>query len=129
MPWPRISIVLLHRHSWGWAVFPDRSPLARDAGHARTYYANMAISHCDLLIAVGVRFDDRVTSKVEAFAPHARIVHIDIDPVSVDKTIKAHVSIVGDCKPILQLLNQWLTNDRTARPEEQTQAWLDEIAQ
>jgi len=113
----------------GLGGFPGTDPLWLGMpGMHGTYYANMAISHCDLLIAVGVRFDDRVTSKVEAFAPHAKIVHIDIDPVSIDKTIKAHVSIVGDCKPILQLLNQWLANDKTARSGEQTQAWLEEIA-
>ena len=93
-----------------------------------TYYANMAISHCDVMIAVGVRFDDRLTSKVEAFAPNARIIHIDIDPVSIDKTIKAHVSIIGDCKPILQLLNQWLTNTDIARIKVRTKKWLEQIA-
>ncbi|MDP2267542.1 MAG: thiamine pyrophosphate-dependent enzyme, partial [Deltaproteobacteria bacterium] len=59
----------------------------------------------------------------------AKIVHIDIDPASIDKTIKSHVSIVGDCKPILALLNQWLANDQMAQSEEQTQAWLAQIAQ
>jgi len=114
----------------GLGGFPGTDPLWLGMpGMHGTYYANMAISNCDLLIAVGVRFDDRVTSKVEAFAPHARIVHIDIDPVSIDKTIKAHVSIVGDCKPILRLLNQWLTNDRAAGAGAQTQAWLEQIAQ
>jgi len=93
-----------------------------------TYYSNMAISHCDLLIAVGIRFDDRLTSKVEAFAPHAQIIHIDIDPVSIDKTIRANLSIVGDCKPILQLLNQWWTNDPPPAAVEQTKEWLAQIA-
>jgi acetolactate synthase-1/2/3 large subunit len=114
----------------GLGGFPGTDPLWLGMpGMHGTYYANMAVSHCDLLIAVGVRFDDRVTSRVDAFAPHARVVHIDIDPASIDKTIKAHVSIVGDCKPILQLLNQWLANDKMARSQEQTQAWLAEIAQ
>jgi acetolactate synthase-1/2/3 large subunit len=93
-----------------------------------TYYSNMAIGHCDLLIAIGVRFDDRLTSKVEAFAPHARIIHIDIDPVSIDKTIKADVSVVGDCKHILQLLNQWSANDRVLLAGEQTKEWVAQIA-
>jgi acetolactate synthase I/II/III large subunit len=113
----------------GLGAFPGSDPLWLGMpGMHGTYYSNMAISHCDLLIAVGVRFDDRLTSKVEAFAPHASIVHIDIDPVSINKTIKAGVSIVGDCKPILQLLNQWLTNDGVPRPAEQTQEWLSQIA-
>ena len=114
----------------GLGGFPGTDPLWLGMpGMHGTYYANMAISHCDLLIAVGVRFDDRVTSRVDAFAPHARVVHIDIDPASIDKTIKAHVSVVGNCKPILQLLNQWLANDKMARSGEQTQAWLTQIAQ
>ena len=113
----------------GLGAFPGTDPLWLGMpGMHGTYYSNMAISHCDLLIAVGVRFDDRLTSKVEAFAPHARIIHIDIDPVSIDKTIKASVSIVGDCKPILQLLNQWWTNDPPPAAVEQTKEWLAQIA-
>lgn len=114
----------------GLGGFPGSDPLWLGMpGMHGTYYANMAISHCDLLIAVGARFDDRVTSKVDAFAPHARIIHIDIDPVSIDKTIKAHVSIVSDCKPVLQLLNQSLAADEPAQAEERTRAWLAQIAQ
>jgi len=113
----------------GLGGFPGSNPLWLGMpGMHGTYYANMAISNCDLLIAVGARFDDRVTSKVDAFAPHARIIHIDIDPVSIDKTIKAHVSIVSDCKPVLQLLNQWLANDEPSQAEERTRAWLAQIA-
>lgn len=114
----------------GLGGFPGSSPLWLGMpGMHGTYYANMAICNCDLLIAVGARFDDRVTSKVDAFAPHARIIHIDIDPVSIDKTIKAHVSIVSDCKPVLQLLNQWLANDETTEAVARTQAWLGQISQ
>ncbi|MDO9585712.1 MAG: biosynthetic-type acetolactate synthase large subunit [Syntrophales bacterium] len=113
----------------GLGAFPGTDPLWLGMpGMHGTYYSNMAISHCDLLIAVGVRFDDRLTSKVEAFAPHARIIHIDIDPVSIDKTIKANVSIVGNCKPILQLLSQWWTNDPPPAAGEQTKEWLARIA-
>ena len=113
----------------GLGGFPGSNPLWLGMpGMHGTYYANMAISNCDLLIAVGARFDDRVTSKVDAFAPHARIIHIDIDPVSIDKTIKAHVSIVSDCKPVLQLFNQWLANDEPSQAEERTRAWLAQIA-
>jgi len=113
----------------GLGAFPGTDPLWLGMpGMHGTYYSNMAISHCDLLIAIGVRFDDRLTSKVEAFAPHARIIHIDIDPVSIDKTIRADVSIVGDCKPILHLLNQWLANDQIPFPRGQTGEWSDQIA-
>jgi acetolactate synthase-1/2/3 large subunit len=91
-----------------------------------TYYANMAVSHCDLLIAVGVRFDDRVTSKVAEFAPSAKIIHIDIDPVSINKIVKAHVSIISDCREALQRLND-LSAGKVLLSEEQTKEWLDQV--
>jgi acetolactate synthase-1/2/3 large subunit len=112
----------------GLGAFPGTDPLWLGMpGMHGTYYSNMAISHCDLLIAIGVRFDDRLTSKVEAFAPNAKIIHIDIDPVSIDKTIKANVSIVGDCKSVLQLLNQWWLNDPPPA-QDQRKEWLTQIA-
>ena len=66
-----------------------------------TYRANMAVMESDLLIAIGARFDDRVTGKLEAFAPHARIIHIDIDPTSISKNVKVDLPIVGDCRRVL----------------------------
>lgn len=69
-----------------------------------TYYANMAIANCDVLLAVGARFDDRVTGRVDAFAPYAKIIHIDIDPTSIQKNVKVDVPIVGDCKRALTRL-------------------------
>ncbi len=69
-----------------------------------TYYANMAVANCDVLIAVGARFDDRVTGKVDAFAPKAKIIHIDIDPTSIQKNVKVDVPIVGDCKRAIERL-------------------------
>jgi len=112
----------------GLGGFPASAPqwLGMPGMHG-TYYANMAISHCDLLIAIGMRFDDRVTSKLDAFAPHAKVLHIDIDPASIDKFVKTHHSIASDCKPVLQLLNTWIADDRFAIPEAQTKAWLDQI--
>jgi len=91
-----------------------------------TYYANMAISHSDLLIAIGVRFDDRVTSKVAEFAPNAKIIHIDIDPVSVDKIVRAHVSIISDCREALERINSMAGSD-ILLSEDQTRDWLDQI--
>ncbi len=114
----------------GLGAFPASDPLWLGMlGMHGTYHANMAVSNADLLIAVGVRFDDRVTSKVEAFAPHARIIHIDIDPVSIDKTIKANTSIIGDCKQVLELFNEWLSHDTAATREGRTKEWLAQIAQ
>ena len=71
-------------------------------------YANMAVTECDLLIAVGVRFSDRVTGKVDEFAPHAKIIHIDIDPAEIGKIIDPAVPIVGDAKVVLGAINDRL---------------------
>jgi len=112
----------------GLGAFPATDPhwLGMPGMHG-TYYANMAISNCDLMIAIGMRFDDRVTSKLDAFAPHAKVIHVDIDPVSIDKFVKTHLSITSDCKPVLQLLNKWIADDNFVIPEAQTKAWHDQI--
>lgn len=70
-----------------------------------TYAANNAIQQSDLLISIGARFDDRVTGKLDGFAPHAKIVHIDIDPAEIGKNVKTDIPIVGDVKTVLELLN------------------------
>ena len=70
-----------------------------------TVVANYAVDHADLLLAFGVRFDDRVTGKLEAFATRARIVHIDIDPAEINKNKEAHISMCSDMRPTLKLLN------------------------
>jgi len=92
----------------GLGSFPATHPLSLGMpGMHGTVYANMAITEADLLIAVGMRFDDRVTGKVDAFAPEAKIIHIDIDPTSISKNIKVDIPIVGDAKNILgQLLEE-----------------------
>jgi acetolactate synthase-1/2/3 large subunit len=84
-------------------------------------YANYAIQESDLLIAVGARFDDRVTGKLKAFASNAKIIHIDIDPAEISKNVKVDVPIVGDAKWILQKLLKY------AEPA-QSEKWLDRIA-
>ena len=89
----------------GLGSFPEDDPLALGMlGMHGTWYANMAVNECDLLIAVGSRFDDRVTGKLDAFAPKATVVHIDIDPASISKNIMVDYPIVGDCKNVLQRL-------------------------
>ena len=89
----------------GKGAFPEDHPLALHMlGMHGTYYANMAVYNADLLIAVGARFDDRVTGKIDEFAPEAKIIHIDIDPASISKTITVDVPIVGDVKRVLQKL-------------------------
>ena len=111
----------------GLGAFPGTDPrwLGMLGMHG-TYYANMAVSHCDLLIAVGVRFDDRVTSKVAEFAPNAKVIHIDIDPVSINKIVKAHVAIIGDCRKALQCLNSLATGG-VLLSEDQTREWLEQV--
>ena len=71
-----------------------------------TFYANKSIQESDLLVAIGMRFDDRVTGKISAFAPNAKIVHIDIDPTSIRKNVRVDVPIVGDVKKVLTALEQ-----------------------
>lgn len=107
----------------GLGVFPETHPSSlRMLGMHGTHYANYSVQNSDLLIAIGARFDDRVTGKVDLFAPHAKIVHIDIDPSSISKTIKVHYPIVGDVKAIVKELNKLVTNKRSDIKE-----WLGQI--
>ncbi len=93
-----------------------------------TYRANMSIGSCDLLVSIGVRFDDRVTGRVETFAPNARIIHVDIDPTSIRKNISVTVPIVGDCKTALAELNKLLEKEETVIDDpEARREWLDQI--
>ena len=86
----------------GLGGFPGNHPLFLGMlGMHGTYAANMAITESDLIVAVGARFDDRATGKVDEFAPHAKIIHIDIDPTSISKNIKVDIPIVGDSKNVL----------------------------
>jgi acetolactate synthase-1/2/3 large subunit len=86
----------------GLGGFPETSPLSLGMlGMHGTCYANHSVQESDLLIAVGSRFDDRVTGKIDEFAPHAKIIHIDVDPASISKNIKVDIPVVGDAKSIL----------------------------
>lgn len=89
----------------GLGAFPGTHPLCMGMlGMHGTYCANMAMHEADLLIAVGARFDDRVTGKLSEFSPRARVIHIDIDPTSIKKNVHAHIPIVGDVKTVLREL-------------------------
>jgi acetolactate synthase-1/2/3 large subunit len=85
-------------------------------------YANYAVQQCDLLIAVGARFDDRVTGKIATFAPNAKIVHIDIDPASISKNVQVDIPVVGDAKEILGELAKEVEYD-------ERKIWFDKIAE
>jgi acetolactate synthase-1/2/3 large subunit len=109
-------------------AFPGEHPLSMGMmGMHGTYWANMAVHYSDLVIAVGARFDDRVTGKVSEFCPHAKVIHIDIDPTSIRKNVHVDVPIVGDCKRVLQELNQMLRASVNGELKELRKPWWDQI--
>ncbi len=112
----------------GLGTFPGTDPLWLGMiGMHGTYRANMSTGACDLLISIGVRFDDRVTGKTDAFAAQAKIVHIDIDPTSIRKNIPVTIPIVGDCKISLEHLNQLVKESDLGEVEQNRQEWLAQI--
>ncbi|MDY6972310.1 MAG: biosynthetic-type acetolactate synthase large subunit [Thermodesulfobacteriota bacterium] len=112
----------------GLGVFPTKTNLWLGMiGMHGTYRANMSSGDCDLLIAVGVRFDDRVTGKTDAFAPHAKIVHVDIDPTSIRKNVPVSIPVVGDCKATLELLNDLLDKEDLTGIGKNRERWLNQI--
>jgi acetolactate synthase-1/2/3 large subunit len=115
----------------GLGGFPGTHKLSMGMlGMHGTYFANMAVSKCDLLIAVGSRFDDRVTGKLDDFAPHAKIIHIDIDPTSISKNVKVDIPIVADCKYALTAMNRWFDvqdNFNGKEHGEKLGPWLNDI--
>jgi acetolactate synthase-1/2/3 large subunit len=95
-----------------------------------SYAANMGMSNCDVMIALGVRFDDRVTGRLSAFAPHAKVIHVDIDPAEVGKNRTPDLPIVGDVKRVLEKLNKLLTEMaplRQAKCAAERQAWWSQV--
>ncbi|HHK41415.1 MAG TPA: biosynthetic-type acetolactate synthase large subunit [Planctomycetaceae bacterium] len=108
----------------GLGAFPSDHPLSLNMlGMHGAVYANWAVRDCDLLIALGVRFDDRVTGKLEEFAKHAKIIHIDIDPSELNKNKDAHLPIVGDVKDALARLNE------VVEPLPQIEPWVARVQQ
>ncbi|MFO0872255.1 MAG: biosynthetic-type acetolactate synthase large subunit [Pirellulales bacterium] len=112
----------------GLGAFPNEDPLSLDMlGMHGSVYANWAVRDCDLLIALGVRFDDRVTGKLSEFAKHAKIVHIDIDPSELNKNKPAHIPIVSDVKYALDELNKIVEAPEDISPwVRQVQQWRRE---
>ena len=112
----------------GLGAFPGTDPLSLGMiGMHGTYRANMVTSVCDLMISVGVRFDDRVTGKTDAFAAQSQIVHIDIDPTTIRKNIPVTVPVVGDCKISLKHLNQLLDEVDLGDLSQKRKKWFDQI--
>jgi len=108
----------------GIGAFPESHPLSLGMlGMHGTKYANYAVQESDLLIAIGARFDDRVTGKVDSFAPHAKVIHIDIDPAEIRKNVRVNIPIIGDSRAVLRSLTSYLREMR-----KKSQAWLAKIA-
>jgi acetolactate synthase-1/2/3 large subunit len=117
----------------GLGGFPGNHPLFLGMlGMHGTYAANMAITESDVIIAVGARFDDRATGKVDEFGSHAKIIHVDIDPTSISKNIKVDIPIVGDSKHVLKKMLDIVTEEkedfrgypaRIAQWHEETEMW------
>ena len=115
----------------GMASFPTRHDLSLGMlGMHGTYYANMAVTNSDLLVALGARFDDRVTGKIATFAPHAKVIHVDIDPTSIKKNVRVDLPIVGDLRDVLRKLNKQLAEkqDELELMRDALKPWHDEIA-
>jgi len=112
----------------GLGSFPATDPLWLGMiGMHGTYRANMSTGESDLIIAIGVRFDDRVTGRTDAFAANAKIVHIDIDPTSIRKNIPVTIPIVGDCKVTLKKLNKLLDEEHLGDLKKKRRQWLHQI--
>jgi acetolactate synthase-1/2/3 large subunit len=92
-----------------------------------TYEANMGMHHCDVLIAIGARFDDRVTGNIEKFCPHAKIVHVDIDPSSISKNVKVDVPIVGSVDNVLRAMVEAIKGGNKRPDAESIAAWWEQI--
>ena len=100
----------------GLGSFPGGHPLSMGMlGMHGMYWANLSVDQADLIVGVGMRFDDRVTGKVDTFAPHARIIHMDIDPSQIGRNVPVEVPLAGDAKALLQKLTPMVTN--TPRPD------------
>ena len=112
----------------GLGAFPASDPLWLGMiGMHGTYRSNMCTADCDLMIAVGVRFDDRVTGKTDAFASQAKIVHIDIDPTSIRKNVPVTTPVVGDCKLTLEQLNRLMADADLGDLAANREKWFDQI--
>jgi len=111
----------------GISCFPESHALSYGMiGMHGMAYANLAVDAADLIIAIGMRFDDRATAKVSAFAPHAHIIHIDIDPAEIGKNVRVDVPIVGDVKAVLQELNKLIVSTKRIDWIKQLDDWRKE---
>ena len=115
----------------GLGSFPESDPLAlKMLGMHGAYAANMAMTHSDLILAIGARFDDRVTGKIATFAPHAKIIHIDVDPTSIRKNVRVDLPIVGDTKDVLVKMIEFLKGQagKVTALHSAMEAWHEDIS-
>lgn len=111
----------------GLSGFPGTDPQNLGmVGMHGTYEANEAMHNSDLVVAIAVRFDDRVTNNAKKFCPNAKLIHVDVDPASISKCVHADLPIVGDCKAVLKQLNE-AVEEANLEPNPQIDAWWDEI--
>jgi acetolactate synthase-1/2/3 large subunit len=111
----------------GISCFPESHALSYGMlGMHGMAYANIAVGAADVLIAIGMRFDDRVTAKVSAFAPHAHVIHIDVDPAEIGKNVRVDIPIVGDVKVVLNALNKLILSSEHIDWIKQLDAWRRE---
>jgi acetolactate synthase-1/2/3 large subunit len=112
----------------GLGGFPGTHPLWLGMlGMHGTYQANMAMANAEVMVAIGARFDDRVTGKVDRFAPKAKIIHIDIDPTSIRKNVLVDIPIVGDCRDALVKMNDLIRADLPGNLAPLRKPWLEQI--
>ncbi len=112
----------------GIGAFPASQELALGlVGMHGTYWSNMTVANCDLLIAIGCRFSDRVTGNLAKFCKDATVIHVDIDPCSISKNVKVDIPIVGDAKRVIQDTLKAINLANMAEKKEQRQQWLDQI--
>ncbi|HEV8486126.1 MAG TPA: biosynthetic-type acetolactate synthase large subunit [Blastocatellia bacterium] len=114
----------------GLGCFPSGHPLSLGMlGMHGTYCANMAISDADLIVAIGVRFDDRVTGALDKFAVHAEIIHVDVDRSSIDKNRRVEVPILGDAKSVMRQMLDEIGEEGSATSEERLAPWWEQISE
>lgn len=114
----------------GLGAYPATDPqFVGMLGMHGTYEANMAMHESDVILAIGARFDDRVTGKLDEFCPYAKIVHIDVDPASISKTVRVDVPIVGGVKPVLDQMLEMLAESKKKPSKKALEAWWKQIDQ
>ena len=112
----------------GLGAYPGTDPqFIGMLGMHGTYEANMAMHECDVLVAIGSRFDDRVTGKLSEFCPYAKVIHIDIDPASIAKNVKVDIPIVGEVKPVLKEMIEIIKESKHKPSKKALAAWWEQI--